>query len=75
MFSPEVHYLVCKEISKDLRQNAARQQLIKTAGLRRADSRESFRRMASWVGTRLVTWGSKLRRYDQGRHQTLTQRG
>ena len=70
MFSPEVHYLVGKEKYKDLRRDAERHQLIQIATLRRPDKRETLRRMAGWIGSRLVTWGAKLQGY-----QTLLQRG
>ena len=70
MFSPELHYLVGQERYKDLRRDAARHQLIQTTRLGRPDKRESLRRMAGWIGSQLVTWGSKLQQ-----HQTLTQRG
>ena len=70
MFSLEVHYLVGKEKYKDLRRDAERHQLIQTTRLGRPDKRESLRRMAGWLGSRLVMWGSML----QG-HQTSTQRG
>ena len=75
MFSPDIHYLVGQEKIKDLQRAAERHQLIQTARLRGPDKRESLRRMAGWVGSQLMTWGSKLQRYGQGRHQTLTQRG
>ena len=75
MFSPDIHYLVGKEKYKDLRRDAERHQLIQTARLGRPDKKESVRRMAGWIGSQLMTWGSKLQRYDHSRHQTLTQRG
>jgi hypothetical protein len=75
MFSPDIHYLVGQEKLEELRRDAARHQLIQTARLGRPDKRESLRRMAGRIGSRLMTWGSKLQGYDQGRHQTLTQRG
>jgi hypothetical protein len=70
MFSPDIHYLVGQEKYKDLRRDAERYQLIQIARLRRSDKRESLRSMAGWIGSQLVTWGSKLQR-----HQMLTQRG
>jgi hypothetical protein len=70
MFSLEIHYLVGKEKYKDLRRDVERHQLIQIAKLGRPDKRESLRRMAGWLGSRLVMWGSML----QG-HQTSTQRG
>ena len=73
MYSPDVHYLVCKEISKDLRRGAARHQLIRTALLQRPDNRESLRKIAGRIGTRLVSWGLVLQHYEQGQQQTLTQ--
>ena len=75
MFSPDIHYLVSKEKYKDLRRDAERHQLIQTVRLRRPDKRELLRKMADWIGSQLLTWGSKLQRYDHGRHQTLNQRG
>ena len=75
MFSPDIHYLVGQEKIKDLQRAAERHQLIKIARLREPDKRESLRRMAGWVGSQLMTWGSKLQRYDHSRHQTLNQRG
>ena len=73
MFSLEVHYLVSKEKYKDLRRDAARHQLIQTARLRRPDKRESLWKMVSRIGSQLMTWGSKPKRYVQGQHQTLIQ--
>jgi hypothetical protein len=70
MFSPDIHYLVGQEKYKDLRRDAERYQLIQIARVRRSDKRESLRSMAGWIGSQLVTWGSKLQGY-----QTLTQRG
>ena len=75
MFSPDIHYLVGQEKLKDMRRDAERHQLIQTARLRRPDKKESLRRMAGWFGSQLMTWGSKLQRYDHGQHQTLIQRG
>jgi hypothetical protein len=70
MFSPDIHYLVGKEKYKDLRRDVERHQLIQIATDRRPAKRESLRKMADWLGSRLVTWGSML----QGQ-QTSTQRG
>ena len=70
MFSPDIQYLVGQEKLKDLRRDAERRQLIQTARVRRPDKKESLRRMAGWFGCQLMTWGSKLQRY-----QTLPQRG
>ena len=70
MFSPEAHYLVGKERYKDLRRDVERHQLIQIASVGRPAKRESLRSIAGWLGSRLVTWGSKLQRY-----QTLPQRG
>ena len=74
MYSFEVHYLVRKEQYKDLRRDVARHQLIRIATLRQPDNRGSLRRMAGWIGTQMVKWGSKLQRNDHQR-QTLTQQG
>jgi hypothetical protein len=70
MFSPDVHYLVSQEKYKDLRRDVERHHLIQIARLQGPDKRESLRRMAGWLGAHLVTWGSKLQRY-----QPVTQRG
>jgi len=70
MFSPEIHYLVAQEKYKDLRRDVERHQLIQLARLQRSDNREPLRRMAGWLGARLVAWGSKLQGY-----QPLPQRG
>jgi len=70
MFSPDIHYLVGQEKYKDMRRDAERHQLIQIARLGRPDKRKSLRSMAGWIGSQLVTWGSKLQGY-----QTLTQRG
>ena len=75
MFSPDIHYLVGQEKLKDMRRDAERHQLIQTARLRGPDKRKSLRKTAGWIGFRLMTWGSKLQRYDHGRHQSLNQRG
>ncbi|MDH3675381.1 MAG: hypothetical protein OES12_07780 [Anaerolineae bacterium] len=75
MLSLEIAHLVYKEKIKDLRRDAERQQWIKTARLRRPGHRESLRKMAGWIGSRMVTWGSMLRRHESGPHQTVTQRG
>jgi len=70
MFSLEVHYLVGKEKYEDLRRDAERHRLIEIATLGRPGKRETLRRMADWIGSRLVMWGSMLQGY-----QTSTQRG
>lgn len=70
MFSPDIHYLVGKEKYKDLRRDVERHQLIQMATVHQPAKRESLRKMAGWLGTQLVAWGSML----QG-HQTSTQRG
>ena len=75
MFSPDIHYLVGQEKYKDMRRDAERYQLIQIARLGRPNERESFRRMAGWVGSQLMAWGSKLQHYGHGQHQTLNQRG
>jgi len=75
MFSPDIHYLVGQDKLKDLRRDAERHQLIQIARLRGPDKSESLQRMVGWIGSQLMTWGSKLQRYGQGQHQTLTQRG
>ena len=75
MFSPDIQYLIAQEKYKELRRDAARHQLIKAARLGRSDNSESFRRTVGWIGSRLVRWGAKLQRSDQGKPQTLTQRG
>ena len=70
MFSPDIHYLVGQEKLKDMRRDAERHQLIQTARLGRPNKREALRRMAGWLGSQLVSWGSMLQR-----SQTLPQRG
>ncbi len=76
MFSPEVHQMIFEEKYKDLQRELDHHQLVKTALLRRSDNRESYRRMAGWIGSRMVAWGSKLQRYNQSQRQTtIIQRG
>jgi hypothetical protein len=70
MFSPDIHYLVSKEKYKDLRRDVERHQLIQIATLQGLDKRGLPQRMAGSLGAHLVTWGSKLQRY-----QPVTQRG
>ena len=75
MLSLDIAHLVYKEKIKDLRRDAERQQWIKTARLRRPGHSESLRKMAGWIGSRMVAWGLMLRRHDPSPHQTVTQRG
>lgn len=75
MYSPEVHYLVRKEMYKDERRNVARHQLIHLAKLSNPDNRESLRRMVGWIGAHMVKWGLKLRPDNQHQHQTIIQQG
>ena len=73
MYSLEVHYLVNKEIYKDRQRDVERYQLIQTALLRQPDHKGRLRKIAGRIGVQLVTWGSKLQRYNQ--RQALTQQG
>ena len=73
MFAVEIDYLVRNEQYKDLQREVARQKLIETAKPRYSGDTLSLRRLARWIGTQMVKWGSKLQRPDQYRHQRLAQ--
>lgn len=73
MFAVDIDYLVRKEQYQDWQREVARLQLIHTATLRPSPNTVSLRRMAGWLGTQLVKWGSRLQYHDQYQHQTLTQ--
>jgi hypothetical protein len=75
MLSLDIAHLVYKEKIQDLRREAECRQQIKAARLRRPGHSESLRKMAGWIGSQMVGWGSMLRHRDRGPHQTVTQRG
>ena len=64
MFPIGLIYLVGKEQHKDRLRAKEREQLIKAAGLRQPGNRVSRQKVAHWLGTQMVKWGSKLQRYE-----------
>jgi len=60
MYSPDVHYLVCKEISNELRRDAAHYQLVRAAMSQRPNNGKTHWKLAGQIGARLVKWGLKL---------------
>jgi len=75
MYSPEVHYLVRKEMYKDLQRDVARHQLIRAVTLRQPNNEDRLRKIAGSIGAQMVKLGLKLQHYDQGQHPTLTPQG
>ena len=73
MFSVEIDYLVRKEQYNDLQRDIVCQQLVQSARLRGWSNTTSLRKMAGWLGTQMVQWGSKLQHHEQYQHQTLSQ--
>ena len=58
-----IDFLALQEHHKDLLQEAEHERLIRAAGLRRSDNGRLHRKVAEWVGARMIDWGCKLQRY------------
>ena len=71
MFSPEMDYLVNKERQKDRLREIERQRLIRVAGLQQSGHNVWVGKVADWIKTRLMRWGSKLQRHDPVHRQAL----
>ena len=58
-----VDVLACQERYKDLLQEAERERLIQVAGPWQPGNLRLPRKVANWVGARMVSWGWKLQHY------------
>jgi len=56
-------FLVRQEHDKELLQEAERERLIRSAGVRQSSNWRPYRKAAGWVGAQMVSWGYKLRSY------------
>ena len=57
------HFLARQEHDKELLQEAERERLIRSAGLRQSSHWRPYRKAAGWIGAQMVSWGCKLQRY------------
>jgi hypothetical protein len=58
-----IDFLVTQEQYKDLLREAEHERLIQAAGLRQSGSWRLHRKVAGWIGARMVRWGRKLQSY------------
>ena len=72
MLTVEISYLVRQEYYKDMQRDIMRQELVQNAELQPGIGLVSLRKMAGWLGTHMVAWGSKLQHQEQFQHQTLS---
>ena len=67
MLSPETTYLVKQEQHKDRLQQLRQQQLLQQVGLNKSRW-ETHKKVAGWLGNRMVKWGVKLESYSTATH-------
>jgi hypothetical protein len=59
-----IDFLVRQEQYKDLLQEAERERLIRVAGFRQLGNQGLHRKVATWIGAQMVSWGYKLQSYS-----------
>ena len=67
MLSPETTYLVKQEQHKDRIRQLQQQQLLQQVELNKSRW-ETHKKVAGWLGNRMVTWGAKLESYGTATH-------
>jgi hypothetical protein len=58
-----MNFLLVQEHYKEMLREAEHERLIRAAGLRQPGNWRLRRKIANWIGARLVSWGWKLQRY------------